>query len=69
MPATLEFQSALNELADKWVPACGGHELPFIVRGFRLQYMFNPATRQHAYYNLDTDTIISNEEYLAICGL
>ena len=47
---------------DNWVPACGGDEKPFISRsGKRLQYVWHPPTGQHAYLDLDTDTILSDE--------
>jgi hypothetical protein len=46
-----------------WYPACGGTELPFTSRsGARLQYMFQPSTRRHAYYNLDTDLFLTDAE-------
>jgi hypothetical protein len=46
-----------------WYPACGGTEVPFTTRnGYRLQYMFQPATGNHAYINCDTDILLSDEE-------
>lgn len=46
-----------------WFPACGGTEQPFTTRtGFRLQYMFQPSTGNHAYLNCETDIILSDEE-------
>jgi len=57
MKETKEYAEAVSAKADRWVPACGGHEQPFQSHWTRWQYMFNPATGQHAYMNLDTDMI------------
>lgn len=60
---TEEFAAAIYSRADRWVPACGGHETPFVSRsGVRLLYCFNPSTGKHAYLNCDTDIILSYEE-------
>lgn len=46
-----------------WVPACGGTEQPFTTRsGYRLQYLWQPSTGRHAYINLDTDIILTDDE-------
>jgi hypothetical protein len=48
---------------DRWVPACGGQEVPFKSRsGATLLYCWNPKTGEHAYLNCDTDLILSDEE-------
>lgn len=47
---------------DRWVPACGGTEQPFNVGNFRLLYMWNQVTGEHAYLNLATDIFLTNEE-------
>lgn len=53
----------------EWVPAAGGTEEPFLTRGGRkLQYMWNPVTKEHAYLDLETDLILSDEEARAILG-
>ncbi len=52
---TPEYAQALAERADRWVPACGGAEEPFTHEGVRWLYVWNPATGEHAYLNLDTD--------------
>ena len=55
-------QLAENRLNDNWVPACGGTEEPFVSRsGKRLQYVWQPSTGHHAYLDLDSDTILSDE--------
>lgn len=53
-----------------WVPACGGTEVPFTTRnGFRLLYCFHPSTGKHAYMNLDTDMIMTDEEAAMALGM
>lgn len=47
----------------QWVPACGGTEKEFTTRtGKRLIYMWDMVTGDHAYYCLDTDTFLTNDE-------
>lgn len=46
-----------------WVPACGGTEVPFTTRGgLRLLYCYQATTGRHAYLNVETDIILSDEE-------
>lgn len=46
-----------------WVIACGGTEKPFTTRtGRRLQYCWQPSTGRHAYLDLGTDLILSDDE-------
>lgn len=46
-----------------WHPACGGTEEPFTTRtGKRLLYVWQPSTNRHAYLDLETDLILSDEE-------
>lgn len=46
-----------------WVPAAGGTEEPFRTRtGARLLYCYQPSTGRHAYLNMDTDLILSEDE-------
>ena len=48
---------------DAWLPASGGTEEPFTARsGRRLLYCFNPAEGRHAYVDLGTDLVLSDEE-------
>jgi hypothetical protein len=60
---TSEYRLAMADKVDEWIPACGGHEEPFTVNHTRWQYMYNPATGEHGYLNLDTD-IIETPEWL-----
>lgn len=46
-----------------WYPACGGSEVAFTSRGgHRLLYCWQPSTGRHAYINLDTDIMLTDEE-------
>lgn len=46
-----------------WVPASGGTEQPFFTRSRRrLQYCWQPSTGKHAYLDLGTDMILTDEE-------
>jgi hypothetical protein len=48
---------------DNWFPACGGTEQPFTSRsGRRLLYCWQPSTGNHAYLDLGSDLILSDEE-------
>ena len=63
MNTTYEFDRAVSACEDRWVPACGGTETSFRARsGATLLYCYNPRRHQHAYLNVCTDTIISDEE-------
>ena len=62
-----EYKHFVPDFTDRsdnnWYPACGGTEEPFHARsGARLLYCYNPALATHAYLNLDTDTILTQEE-------
>jgi len=46
-----------------WYPGGGGTEEIITTRsGYRLQWMFQPATRKHAYYCHDRDLILTDEQ-------
>lgn len=73
-PFDMDFKSVAEELEERrkqkeegnWYPASGGSEKPFRTRtGKRLQYVWQPSTGRHAYYDLDTDMILSDEEALS----
>jgi hypothetical protein len=58
----IEAEQRRREQGD-WVPACGGTETPFTTRtGRRLLYCWQPATGNHAYLDLNTDLILTDEE-------
>lgn len=46
-----------------WQPANGGTEEPFMTRSRRrLLYCWQPSTGRHAYLDMDSDLILSDEE-------
>jgi uncharacterized protein (DUF2126 family) len=49
-----------------WVPACGGTETEVVMNGTRLLYCWQPASGKHAYLNLDSDMIMSDEDVDAL---
>ena len=66
---TVEFAMARMARADRWVPACGGTETPFKTRtGRTLLYCWNAASGDHAYLDVDTDIILSNEDARQLIG-
>lgn len=53
-----------------WLPACGGTETPFMTRsGRRLLYCWQPSTGNHAYLDMGTDIILSDEEAQLALGM
>ncbi len=64
---TFKFAVACN--ADVWLPAHGGTETEFTARtGKRLLYCYNPRLRRHAYLDLGSDIILTDEEALVALG-
>lgn len=46
-----------------WVPARGGTETPFVSRsGRRLLYVYQATTGRHAYLDVGTDIVLTDEE-------
>lgn len=67
--AWISYRKAVASKSDNWVPACGGMEQPFRSRsGIWLIYVFQPSTGKHAYLNLGTDIILTDEEAAAALG-
>lgn len=61
---TIEYATASIEEADRWVPACGGHETPTLARdGRRYLYVFNFATRKHGWLDTGTDIVRESSPY------
>lgn len=52
-----------QETSASWVPACGGTEQPFTVKGKTVQYMWNTRTGEHAYYLRGADVFLTDEEF------
>lgn len=53
----LEYEQARIENADRWVPACGGTELPFEMHGKRFLYVYNHATGENGYLDMGQDIV------------
>lgn len=64
------FAAAEAKAAEgNWTPACGGTEVPFVSRlGRRLLYCYQQTTGRHAYLDLTTDIVLSDEEAFAALG-
>ena len=46
-----------------WFPACDGTEVPFTTRtGKRLLYVYQPTTGRHAYLDLGSDIILTDDQ-------
>jgi hypothetical protein len=46
-----------------WFPACDGTEVPFTTRtGKRLLYFYQPTTGHHAYLDLGSDIILTDDQ-------
>jgi hypothetical protein len=61
--AELLEKRAKEKEQGNWIPANGGTEVPFLTRsGRKLQYLWQPSTGKHAYYDCDNDLILSDEE-------
>lgn len=59
---TTEYAEARRTLADRWVPACGGLEVPTRTRsGHVLLYCYNFAEGRHAYLDVESDMIVPDE--------
>ena len=67
----IEIKAAKREPEQgNWFPACGGTETVFTSRtGIRLLYVWQPTTGNHAYLNVDTDIILTDEEAQAALGM
>lgn len=63
---TGEYWAAVEGKADKWVPACGGTEVPMMCNGSMWLYVFNPFTQQHGWLNIHTDIVHNEHPNLSI---
>jgi hypothetical protein len=57
MESRTEYEMARIANADKWVPACGGYETPFLKMGHQWLYVYNFAQGKHGYLNLGQDIV------------
>jgi hypothetical protein len=54
----------------EWLPAANGTEMPFTARsGARLLYCFQPRSGRHAYLDLGTDLILTDDEACLHLGM
>jgi hypothetical protein len=51
------YRMAEETCANYWVPACGGHEMPFTKNGRRFLYVYNFAEHKHGWLDLGTDIV------------
>lgn len=71
MATLVEMLKAREAKAEQgnWVPACNGTEVPFTTRnGRRLLYCWQPSTGKHAYLDMGTDLILTDEEAMLALG-
>jgi len=64
-PSVAEILDAKEKLAEQgdWIPACQGTEVPFWTKtGRRLLYCYQPSTGKHAYLDVETDLILSDDD-------
>lgn len=62
-----EYREAVDAMADRWVPACGGLEEPTLSRaGRRYLYVFNPATNEHAWADVETALLVFEDPYAGV---
>jgi hypothetical protein len=57
LKSRLEYEIARVGSADRWVPACGGNEVPFTLNGRRWLYVYNHATGKHGWLELGQDIV------------
>jgi hypothetical protein len=51
-----EYTRAVEQNLNTWVAAAGGKEPISEIDGQRYQLLFNPCTRERAYYHFESDT-------------
>jgi len=66
----LAIRNAIATFKNVWVPANGGTETEFVSRtGRRLLYCYNSALARHAYLDLGSDMILTDDEACIALGL
>lgn len=59
---TTEYQMARIAKADRWVPACGGKEIPYRDRlGRTVLYVYNHRTGKHGFLDVGQDIVFEDE--------
>lgn len=62
--------TTVSTVGDDWIAACGGTETPFRTRSGRtLFWMWNRVTGEHAYYDVERDVFLTNEEATDAMGM
>lgn len=62
---TSEYQMARIACADRWVPACGGMEKPYLnSHGVRILYVYNFATHKHGFLDVGQDIVYETDNLL-----
>ena len=62
---TIEYAIACRDRTDKWIPACGGKEVPFMYNGTLWLYVWNAYTGEHGYLNVSTDIVQPESPHLS----
>jgi hypothetical protein len=58
IPSSIEdYDRAAMAKADRWVPACGGMEVPFSYNNRVYLYVYNPAQHKHGWLDMGTDML------------
>ena len=59
----IEYDRAVKARADRWVPACGGNEIPYRDKlGRMVLYVFNPATGKHGFLDMGQDIVFEDHD-------
>lgn len=67
---SVEYTAKADRSQGNWYPACNGTETPFKTRGgHTLLYCWQPSTGNHAYLNVETDMLLSDDEARATLAL
>ena len=69
-PSLQAIRTAIETFQNVWAPANGGTETEFVSRsGKRLLYCYNSALSRHAYLDLGSDIILTDDEALIALGI
>lgn len=62
MLETPEYHTARIAKADRWVPACGGLEVPYLDKlRRRVLYVYNFARHEHGWLDLGQDIVFADD--------
>lgn len=57
-------QQIQSKIDAAWVPACSGTETPFMFRGKKYLYMWNPFEGNHAHYCMTDDVFFDKDQWV-----